>query len=634
MHKVKFIAVALLIAAAPGAAIAGKYPSKAIAWSADGRLIARTRDSYVKVWDANTGSVVQAIKWEEDSIVDMAFSPDNKWLAAIGNSTSKVVLWNTTTWRIERTWKADNVPTFSLAFSADGRTLATGSVEHVRLWDPATGRKTRQFDFGPVEGMRFSPDGQTLAAWGALRPLILIDVASGADRFASLPTFKHPSPSFVAFTNDGTRIVGASEMNHGLVQLTDVATLSEAAHVDSWSDGQAHGAVGAVCLKDGKWAIVAHNGGIDWYKLPAFDYKGSWNFKGGPVGIAVNPDGTRSALALDDGFDVKVIDNYSSDGTVVKLLNESGDSMAAKADSPKSQDSPSAQAPPPGSEEQLKVIAGAAEDVLDAGRNGPTAEQGKACIKAIDDAVVSGLDPLVEVKIATVKSFPGARETSGFRYLTLASARSLICVPAYARAYTEKVGSTASSACTWIDKLEHQDGAYGRDVQSLSLLQLATDQAKACAAAVKAARGAGVPDSTMVEFHSYDASVKSPLSLADVDAKVCALAAKLGGAQTEKKLAEEKARYAPYLKALSGDKKTMFWEKRMLDGDNYYGHGGKSLTQAADFKNSDVWYYYVHDRNGVYPRWDVEGWTFKGDKQAGTYDKSGLGEDPPSSAFR
>jgi hypothetical protein len=41
-----------------------------------------------------------------------------------------------------------------------------------------------------------------------------------------------------------------------------------------------------------------------------------------------------------------------------------------------------------------------------------------------------------------------------------------------------------------------------------------------------------------------------------------------------------------------------------------------------------------HDRNGIVPAWEVEGWTFAGVKNTGVYTKSGSGDTPPSSAFR
>jgi TIR domain/WD domain, G-beta repeat len=150
-----------------------------------------------------------------NGVSGVAFSPDGRLLATSSGGTAR--LWEVASGQ-ERTRLThdDDDPVEAVAFSPDGRLLATGTFHNAiaRIWEVASGRERTRVTHHDAEtilngivSVAFSPDGRLLATGSDDKTARLWEVASGRER----ARFTHDDQvNSVAFSPDGRLLATAS----------------------------------------------------------------------------------------------------------------------------------------------------------------------------------------------------------------------------------------------------------------------------------------------------------------------------------------------------------------------------------------------------------------------------------------
>ena len=219
--------------------------AESIAFSPDGRTLAVASDGEIALWDPHTGQQ-KATLTGEGSFYNLLFSPDGHTLAArsyVTRGESSIYLWDIDPTDIRKskrrhTITGHNRETYSITFSPDGQTLATGHKYLVRLWDTTDAKLKALCQGHPyqvrVQSVAFSPNEKKLASLslsiqssGGKAEVLLWNAVTGEYQVTlkghgKVPDSRIPNQSGIAYSPNGEIL--ASGSGDGTIRLWNAKT--------------------------------------------------------------------------------------------------------------------------------------------------------------------------------------------------------------------------------------------------------------------------------------------------------------------------------------------------------------------------------------------------------------------------
>ncbi|KAJ6065290.1 G-protein beta WD- 40 repeats containing protein [Penicillium canescens] len=261
----------------------------------------------VPIMQGTWGSLIRTLEGHSHPVNAVAFSPDGKQIAS-GSFDKSIKLWDTVTGDPLKTL-GHSRSVNTVAFSPDSKYIASGSDDKaILLWDTVTSDlwKTLEGHLDSVSTVAFSPDGKQIASGSLDQTIKLWDTITG-DLQKTLEGHSD-SVKTMAFSPDSKYI--ASGSSDKTIKLWDIAT----GDLQKTLEGHSRSVNTVAFSPDGKQIA---SGSFDqtiklWDTATGDLWKTQEGHSDSVNTVAFSPDGRQIASGSDDGT-IKIWDTVTGD---------------------------------------------------------------------------------------------------------------------------------------------------------------------------------------------------------------------------------------------------------------------------------------------------------------------------------